>query len=90
MLHLAVVPWCIDSSLAWYRDTFWRESEFFFCGWQIHDINVTYVRPTNAILNSTENRNLNENLSQQKQFCLLVRPGPKVREEIIYIQTIAL
>ena len=77
MLRLAVVPWCIEFSLAWYRNTFWRESEFFFCGWQIDDINVTYVRPMNAILNSTGNRNLTKNLSQQKQFCLLVRPGPK-------------
>ena len=33
------------------------------------------MRPTNAILNSTGNKNLTENLSQQKQFCLLVRPG---------------
>ena len=78
MLHLAVVPLCIESSLAWYRDTFGRESKFFFCGWQTDDINVTYVRPTNAILNSTGNRNLTENLSQQEQFCLLVRPGPYV------------
>ena len=45
MLHLVVVPWFIESSLAWYRDTFGRESKFFFCGWQTDDINVTYVQP---------------------------------------------
>ena len=86
MLHLVVVPWFIESSLAWYCDTFGRESKFFFCGWQTDDINVTYVRPTNAILNATRNRNLTENLSQQKQFCLLVRLGPNLDRKVSFLK----
>lgn len=45
-LFFLLVPWCQWIFVSVIRDTFWRESEFFFCGWQIDDIYVNYVRPT--------------------------------------------